>query len=633
MKAATIGPRRVDTPFRKDPSAPALLELFQRSTDLFCMHAPDGRILAVNPAFCRALGYTEEQLTAMSLRDILTAEAAPRCGNYLAEISSRGAASGKMTVRTAGGEERIWAYENVLTGDASTVWGVGRDITAAEESRQRLESSEWHFRLLAENNPDVIMILDVGGAVRYHSPSAVTALQRGPNVILGGRLTDFVAEDDRHALENGIRRTVAGGGAQRIEVRLVRHPGQWRSFELILSLIQRKRAEGVLVNARDVTERKLLERQLEQANRVNSLGRLAATMAHEFNNVLMGMMPFAELLSRPETSPELIARSTEHILNSIHRGKRVTLDVLRFTQPAEPAVDCVALVPWWESFQPEVRARLANQIRLESFLEPVAVAADALQLSQLFTNFITNASDAMPSGGRLTVRAESVAPNAVFPFGVVPEPEQFVHISVEDTGIGIDPALLRHVFDPLFTTKRNGGTGLGLAVTHQIVTRHGGHIFVESTLGAGTTFHIFLPKAQQQTALPDGAEKKERPESGWLRLLLVEDEPLIAEGLSDQLETEGFAVRVATTGAEALEDVEHAPCDLVVLDIGLPDMDGQEVALQLRQSRPRLPIILATGHGDSKLVGNDARMRLLRKPFRIAELTACIAELIAQEDV
>jgi PAS domain S-box-containing protein len=513
------------------------------------------------------------------------------------------------------------------------VCGIGRDVTEEEESRQMLQLSERHFRVIAENNPDVIVILDVYGEIRYHSPSALTALQCEPRNILGRRLTRFVVQEDRSRLESAIVRVTGGGAAERIEVSLIRHPAQRRSFEVIVSpLIQRNRLEGVLVNARDVTERKLLEQQLEQANRVNSLGHLAATIAHEFNNVLMGMMPFAELLRRPETSPEMVSKSTAHILQSVHRGKRVALDVLRFTQPAEPAMECVELHHWWENFQPEVRARLANHIRLEAFIEPVAVAADPLQLSQFFTNFITNAADAMPAGGRLTIRAEPVAPGAVFAFGVIPDSGRFIHISVEDTGTGIEPALLKHVFDPLFTTKRNGGTGLGLAVTHQIVARHGGCIFVESTLGAGTTFHIFLPKAQSMVAEAEPVVAKEAPNES-LHVLIVEDEPLIAEGLSTQLEMDGFAVRVAATGAEALDDVERFPCDLVVLDIGLPDMDGREVASRLRERHPRLPIILATGHGDSKLVGDDVRMRLLRKPFPVTELTACISELVSQEEL
>jgi PAS domain S-box-containing protein len=607
-----------------------LLELFRRSPDLFCVHALDGAITAVNPAACRALGYTEEQLTSMNLRDVLITDTGFE--TYVDSVVSDGVASGKMAVRTADGKQRIWQYRNVLTGHTQPmVCGIGRDVTEEEESRQMLQLSERHFRVIAENNPDVIVILDVYGEIRYHSPSALTALQCEPRNILGRRLTRFVVPEDRSRLESAVQRVTGGGAAERIEVSLIRHPAQRRSFEVIVSpLIQRKRLEGVLVNARDITERKMLEQQLEQANRVNSLGHLAATIAHEFNNVLMGMMPFAELLRREGTSPEMVSKSTAHILQSVHRGKRVALDVLRFAQPAEPAMERVELHHWWENFQPEVRARLANHIRLEAFIEPVAVAADPLQLSQFFTNFITNAADAMPSGGRLTVRAEPVASGAVFPFGVVPDSGRFIHISVADTGTGIEPALLQHVFDPLFTTKRNG-TGLGLAVTHQIVSRHGGCIFVESTLGVGTTFHIFLPKAQGKTAEAEPVVRKAVPKQS-LRMLIVDDEPLIAEGLSAQLEMDGFAVRVAATGADALEDVERFPCDVVVLDIGLPDMDGREVASRLRERHPRLPIILATGHGDSKLVGDDVRMRLLRKPFPVADLIASMGELLAREE-
>lgn len=231
-----------------------------------------------------------------------------------------------------------------------------------------------------------------------------------------------------------------------------------------------------------------VESQLEQADRVASLGRVAATVAHEFNNVLMGIQPFAELLERPNLSNETLTKCAQHIRNSVQRGKAVALEILRFTQPSAPERKALRVNDWLDCLLPEIEAQCDNSTSLQVELPAVSpvIWADAGQLAQVITNLTNNARDAMPLGGTLTIRV-----------GVSETQEQFVQISVIDTGTGIPPEVMKHIFEPLFTTKKNCGTGLGLAVTHQIVQQHGGIIFAESELGSGTAFHIFLPRGPQ----------------------------------------------------------------------------------------------------------------------------------------
>lgn len=252
---------------------------------------------------------------------------------------------------------------------------------------------------------------------------------------------------------------------------------------------------AAVVIFRDIEERQLLERQLEQANRLNSLGRLAATIAHEFNNVLMGIQPFNDLI-RKDGPSEKTHKATDQIARSIQRGKRITGDILRFTRPALPAKQNIDVDEWIVSFAAEMRGVVGDAIRLEVdvTLPGLMVSGDPHQLFQVFSNLVSNARDAMPKGGAITLRVLPPSPRSTFPFGVIHDPENLVHFIVADHGSGMTMEIVEKIFEPLFTTKRTG-TGLGLAVCHQIVQQHGGQIFVESEIDKGTTFHVFLPLA------------------------------------------------------------------------------------------------------------------------------------------
>jgi signal transduction histidine kinase len=239
-------------------------------------------------------------------------------------------------------------------------------------------------------------------------------------------------------------------------------------------------------------ERRKLKAKLEQADRLTSLGRLAATIAHEFNNVLMGIAPFVDVIRRGRN----IEASLDHISRSVKRGRRITEDILRFTQPAQPHRADFDVAPWIEQIELEARSLMPSTIAVETSLQSddLRVNGDANQLQQIFLNLVLNARDAMRNVGTFTITARRELPGTRFSFGVLEHPEAFIHFIVSDTGSGMSAETLRHIFEPLFTTKKTG-TGLGLAVTHQVVQQHGGEIFVESQPGAGTTFHIFIPRA------------------------------------------------------------------------------------------------------------------------------------------
>jgi signal transduction histidine kinase len=390
----------------------------------------------------------------------------------------------------------------------------------------------------------------------------------------------------------------------------------------------------------DAAQRALVEsearfrEQLEHANRLTSLGRLAATIAHEFNNVLMGISPFVELLRRSDIAYERRLSALDHMASSIQRGRRITEEILRFTSPPEPVFEAVPLRQWGQAIAQELRSLLGLQYQVHVEVEDgtASAYADIGQLHQIISNLVINARDAMPDGGVITLRARREAPGARFDFGVVPQVENFVHFEVADEGAGMTAETKRHIFEPLFTTKRHG-TGLGLAITHQVVQRHGGMIFVESEPGAGTRFHIFLPAASSNVPArgretPPAAVA---PPNAW-RVLLVEDDPNVATGIALLLQEEGFIVDVVNLGGEALEAVERTSPDVVVLDIGLPDIDGKKVYELIAAKHPDLPVVFSTGHGDERKIEpylSRGNVAMLLKPYNIEVLVSAIRRLTA----
>ena len=398
---------------------------------------------------------------------------------------------------------------------------------------------------------------------------------------------------------------------------------------------------GVVVAFIDVSERRKLELKLEQANRLSALGRMAATIAHEFNNVLMGITPFVELIRR---DPKRAETAVDQIARSVSRGKRITHDILRFTQPAEPNRSVFDAVSWLQTVALEARSILSStyQVDVHSRDLRIAVDADENQIHQIVTNLLLNARDAMPGGGRITMAVRREPAGAQFPFGIVEAPERFAHFIMRDTGCGIGQETLQHIFEPLFTTKRSG-TGLGLAVTHQVVQRHGGEIFVESEVGVGTTFHIFLPLAPDDSVtgfvIPEaGGEIAEasgyQPGTGGaVRVLLVEDDPAVSTGVSALLELEGLEVDVVSSGQEAIESVSRALPDVMVLDVGLPDIDGKEVYRKVMRMHPDLPVIFSTGHADRGQLDElspGGEVFYLLKPFDVDVLIETIHSAVAR---
>jgi two-component system cell cycle sensor histidine kinase/response regulator CckA len=506
-------------------------------------------------------------------------------------------------------------------GSVVAVADEGQVVPASSDDRERIVS-------IVDAMADVVMVVDLDGAIRYQNGEALRLLGNSVSDGRGAHFDELVHPDD--SLIAAAFRAAKGLDARTVELRLKHPDGTWPLFDVAARPIDHAGSPALVLTARDMTECRARQEQREQARCLKGLGRLAATIAHEFNNVLMGMQPFAELLQRADVTPQMISRGGSNIANSIQRGRRIVLDILRYAQPNAPVPSDVDLSTWWEGFAGEAAAVLGNLISVVSSTSAPDLCAtvDENQLSQVMANLVTNARDAMADGGTLTVEISDVAPHATFPFGVVPSPGQFLRISVSDTGHGMTAEVMEHVFEPLFTTKRNGGNGLGLSIVHQIVSQHGGYVFTESTPGSGTTIHLFFPRA----ALPPPRAHTLATEAtpAARKVLIIEDEEAIVEGLTMLLELLDMKVEAIGTGAQTHAALARFQPDLVLLDYGLPDMNGGDVYLLIREVSPSLPIIFCTGHGDHRTIYDnlhDARTRFLQKPFETGELLELMTDL------
>jgi two-component system, cell cycle sensor histidine kinase and response regulator CckA len=603
----------------------------------------DDQFVYVNPKMAGIFGRSEEEMTSRTIYDFVVPE-----DHTLARENIRKRISGEVSsmhyylqvLHQSGAVLQVevhssWADYN----GRPAVMGLLLDITERKRAEERLRSSEERFRALVENSSDGIMLLDRDSNVFYASPAMARILGCDVDELIGTTPFKLVHPDDLHLVYGRFEAVLAAESVPILAETRYRHKnGSWRYLETVrTNRLNEPAVHGVVVNYRDVTERlrsqeehRRMEHRLEQAQRIDSLGRVAATIAHEFNNVLMGIQPFAEVISRRAGDDERISKAAEQISNSVRRGKRVTDDILRFTRPIEPQVEVIDMGKWVAQIEPELRSVAGSSVQITASVpgKPLFARCDAAQMQQVATNLVINARDAMPNGGTitLTLATSTREDNLLIGMG---EDERFVHLSVRDNGSGIAPEMLEQIFEPLFTTKRSG-TGLGLAVARRVLTQHGGFIFAENAPGGGTAFHILLPRVDEalSTAVAVAAQKI----NGRIRrLLLVEDEVSVTAGLSSLLELEEIVVRVVGLGREVVPAIEEFAPDAVVLDLTLPDIDGREVFAQIVARWPDLPVVFSTGHGsEAELAHELARDHIgfLRKPYEVVALMAAIERVL-----
>ncbi len=443
----------------------------------------DDRFVYVNTKFAETLGYTKQEILGFQsavgiipggqkkiVSEILRRRAAGTLGELRYITTAR---------RRDGTLLDVEIHGSVADIDSGRI-AIGAAVQVAPhlELSRKLNEREQYFRALTEGISDVIFIVDPLGTVTYVSRSVQEHLGGHWTDWLDRPLIDIVHPDDRERFSRAFSAVLSSRSFGPEEFCIRSENGSWRDVEVAATnLLAHPQVQGLVFNLRDVTERKKIDREVAQAQRLSTLGRVAAQVAHEFNNALMGIQSNAEVLRRRLAQNAELHPALDGITTSLVRAKQITSDILEFGRPPRLDLRSVRADDIVRQTLEEIGPQLPATIRVNAELTEVSpILADSSRLSQVLVNLALNAKDAMAkTGGTLTI-ATSVEGDGV-------------HFKVTDTGEGIPPENLDRIFEPLFTTKKKG-SGLGLSVVHQIVTAHGGHIFVQSEIGKGTTFDI-----------------------------------------------------------------------------------------------------------------------------------------------
>jgi PAS domain S-box-containing protein len=523
---------------------------------------------------------------------------------------------------------------------------LSEDLLQASEARLRAEKDR--FDKIAAVAPGVIYSCrrrpDGTVDFPYVSPTVSDLFGLGPDELAGfaNRLPDYIHPEDWPAFAESMMVSARDLAPWRSEHRF-RHPRRgyiW--LEARSTPIQE--ADGSIVwhgFVTDVTDRKLLEEQLRQAQKMEAIGRLAGGIAHDFNNLLTVINGFSDLLLQDVPPGQPQRERLMAILDAGKRATQLTGQLLAFSRRAIIAPKVLDLNARIDSIGDMLRRLLGEDITLttvlHSGLSPVRI--DPGQMEQVLINLGVNARDAMPRGGCLTIETMEVEIREEDPF-CRPQlkPGRHVQLSVTDTGCGMSDEVKAHIFEPFFTTKARGkGTGLGLATVYGIVKQANGHILVESCVGAGTTVRILLPAVLDQAAEAHATPSLATPR-GNETVLLVEDEAHVRKLARLCLEAQGYAVLEMATAAEALQiaETEQRPIHLLITDVVMPDLGGRELADAVRRQLPGIKVLYITGYTNDTVIRHgvsDATDALLQKPFTRVELAQKVRTLLDSPNV
>ncbi|HET7229654.1 MAG TPA: PAS domain S-box protein [Longimicrobium sp.] len=603
----------------------------------------DGSMRFVSPGVLALTGYTPAEWTQMTALSTIHPDDLPLAqGTFAALVQTPGMrVQVELRMVHRDGTPRMVEVtaRNLLEDPA--VRGIvynTRDITVRRAGEEALRSRERHFRSLIENAHDIITVLEGDGDVRFVSPSVERTLGYARERLAGVYLFELVHPDDVPAVLEVFDRAIRSPGEpQWLEFRIRHAGGSYRVLEAICtSLLHDPAVAGIVVNSRDVTDRRnaeealrLSQQQLLQAQKMDAVGRLAGGVAHDFNNLLTAIRGNAELLLFDIPAGDPRREDVEEIRKAADRAAALTRQLLAFSrrQVLQPRV--LDLNDVVQEMERMLRRLIGEDVELVTRLAPGVeqVRADPGQVEQVVLNLAVNARDAMPGGGKLIVETANAELDEemkrTHPYVV---PGRYVMLCVSDTGQGMDPETRERAFEPFFTTKPAGrGTGLGLSTVYGIVKQSGGFIWLDSELGRGTRVRIYLPPVAAPAAPAPVAAGASPPRQGRGTVLLAEDEVTVRRLAVRVLRRGGFTVLEAGDGEEALS-VAHdhpGPLDLLVTDLVMPRLGGRELAGRLRAARPGIPVVYVSGYAEEAVQRDgvlDPGARFLPKPFTAEQL-------------
>ena len=620
--------------------------IFENSIEGIFQSTPEGRFLAANPALAGILGYDSPEDLIKRVTDI---------GRQIYVNPQERARSNEIANENGGliqhfeleayrkDQQKIWVSLNrrsINDENAEPLYWEGsvEDITERKRAENALRESEERYRDLVENAHDIIYSHDLEG--NYTSINKAGEAITGYTVAeaLQMNLKDTVEAEDYVKVLEMMKRKLAGESVTAYEIEIIAKNGRHVPLEVNTKYVyQNGVAVGVQGIARDVTERRNLEEQLRQSQKMEAIGQLAGGVAHDFNNLLTAINGYSSLALQRVDDDSPIKPYLEEVKKAGDRAANLTRQLLAFgrKQILQPlALDLNSVV---SDMNKMLRRLIGEDIALTAKLaqDLRKIKADPGQVEQVLINLVVNARDAMPTGGSLTIETANVQLDREYASRHVGiQPGRFVMLAVSDTGTGMDEATRARIFEPFFTTKEKGkGTGLGLSTVYGIVQQSGGSIWVYSEPNQGTSFKVYLPELRSDASANVVESTIDVIESGSETILLVEDEEVVRGLTTNILEGAGYHVIAASGGAEAAKLCadRNEPIDLLLTDVVMPPTSGKEVAEQLTKMQPGLKVLFMSGYTDEAIVHHgvlDANVEFIQKPFTPVGLSKKIREVL-----
>jgi two-component system cell cycle sensor histidine kinase/response regulator CckA len=633
----------------------AFVEL-QRAID-YLDHAPagffsadaQGRVQYLNSTLADWLGYdlAEFEATAIRLDDIVRGDGA--------SLLMRGRADGEIRteiididlVRRNGTTFPVRLMHRaarLADGELGETRTLVLDRRQGADKEEALRASEVRFSRFFNDTPFAIATLDQAGRiVRTNAPfSRIFDWHGGDKSIDMQPMVELLAEGNREAFE----KAVAAVLASRSEIDPVDAMLAGTSDHAVRLYVSSSEGgeggeERINLYALDMTEQRKLEAQFAQGQKMQAVGQLAGGVAHDFNNVLTAIIGFSDLLLLKHKPGDPSFADLMSIKNSANRAAGLTRQLLAFSRRQTLRPQVLEVPGHLDDLTVLLKRLIGEQITLgvEHGANVWPVKADLVQLEQVVVNLVVNARDAMPNGGAITIRTRDVteAEAAGFTYRGMP-PADYVLIEVEDTGTGMPPEIMEKIFEPFFSTKELGkGTGLGLSTVYGIVKQSSGFIYVDSVVGKGTTFRIFLPRyiPTEGEAPVKVLAAPVRDLTGHERILIVEDEDSVRSFSARALRTTGYEVFEADSGDEALDVLEELDykIDLMISDVVMPEMDGPTLLTHVRERMPELKVIFVSGYAEENVrqdIADNTSVEFLPKPYSLDQINSKVKEVLGK---
>jgi len=504
---------------------------------------------------------------------------------------------------------------------------------------RHIRQTEERYKHLIDTANDAILVLDAETKVIVQANQQSSKLLGRPlRAIVGIRGEQIVLECDRTEYDGIVDRTFKGTAVAGKELHLTHSDGHAIAVEVNTSLTEFEGKRIVQGIFRDITERKRLEEEVRQAQKMELVGRLAGGIAHDFNNLLMVILTQAARIKNLSNHPQLL-EGIETVRTAAERAAALTKQLLAFGRKEVLVLQVLDLNELLGEVKGMLSTLPSDQIQLMVIpsSQPLPVKVDPGKIEQVIMNLAVNACDAMPSGGVLKIRTARVS-RPQSEASVTSHSVPYAMVEMTDTGCGMDTETKGHLFEPFFTTKPIGkGTGLGLSTAYGIVKQSGGTIEVDSVPGEGTTFRVYLPIVDQPVSLRKTPKASNPVTTGSETVLLAEDQSSIRSVLREFLDSKGYKVLEAQNGSEALALAERHPgaIDVLVTDVIMPQIRGLELAKRVTELHPDICVIFMSGYSEDALLENqllaDRNLTLIQKPFDLEELDQKIRESLSRD--